>query len=337
MVLVFHLRGAELLFGGGGTILPAFAKFGVSGVDLFFVISGFIMATITRGKFGKPNAAHHFLSARLLRVFPPYWLYSLGLLLVHFLFGLGDPVRWQNVDVVRSLLLLPQDQLPILVVGWTLVHELYFYIAMAVLLFLPERFFTIALCAWTSVIAIAGITLHFVPVPLAPMTRLVLHPLTIEFVAGCLVARLIHTGFRKFGAPCLGVGALLLVALFGWFIACHPENYPRGWMRLLIFGMPSILIVYGATSLEFTHSFRFPRLLRFVGDISYSMYLIHVPIILALGLLWSKVASPGIIDNLLAIVIISATIALASAISYRIVEQPMRRTANLLKKPRGTD
>lgn len=130
LVLLSHLRAIETKYGRGFVVLPDWAQWGACGVDLFFVVSGFIMATIAARE-----ACRTFIVSRLTRIFPPYWFYS-GLVLVVSLaapsmvnssFG-HPPSLW------RSFLLIPDTTFPLLAVGWTLTHELYFYAGFAVFL-----------------------------------------------------------------------------------------------------------------------------------------------------------------------------------------------------------
>jgi len=75
-VVFSHLVIIEKKYGGSETILPEFLLFGKFGVDLFFVISGFIMVTITRSKFQIPREALKFFYRRVARIYPLYWFYS---------------------------------------------------------------------------------------------------------------------------------------------------------------------------------------------------------------------------------------------------------------------
>lgn len=327
LVLLLHLGNAELLYGPGRTPLSHFAVFGICGVDLFFVISGYLMATLAQGQFQRPGGAAVFLFSRAARIYPPYWVLSLALLAAHRLLpSLGDAQRFQQVDVVRSLLLLPQEGLPILVVGWTLVHELYFYLVVAATLVLPERLFVRALLLWGCAVAAASAALARWPASAGPVAHVLAHPLTLEFIGGCLAARLIGSSWRRWGRAALALGAVLLPALYAAHASLRPQQVPEGWVRVAVFGVPALLLVGGACSLEAPAARRRWRLLEYFGDRSYSLYLTHVPVIVAVSQGWRDLAPSGETGALAAAARAAAVLAAGSA-AYAAVELPLHRAA----------
>jgi peptidoglycan/LPS O-acetylase OafA/YrhL len=107
-VVLFHFLYIEEKYGGSETLLPDVLQFGMIGVDLFFVISGFVMVTVTRGKFQIPKQAFRFIYHRLIRIYPIYWVYSLLLLIVYFIQPTWiNNAQWNQVDILASFLLLP--------------------------------------------------------------------------------------------------------------------------------------------------------------------------------------------------------------------------------------
>lgn len=325
LVVLLHLANAEYLNGGRGRVLSAFSIFGISGVDLFFVISGFVMATITRGTFRKKSSLPLFLYSRAARIYPPYWVFSIALLVGHLQFPLlGDPQRWREIDVTRSLLLLPQEHLPILVVGWTLVLELYFYLVVALSLLLPERFFVRVLLIWAGVVVAANLVF-----PGAAL--LVLYPQTLEFIFGCLIARFVHAGHRRWGAALFVVGAILLATLYAAYAGLRPAHLPSAWERLVLFGFPSTLMVYGACSMELSHAARLPRFLAIVGDRSYALYLTHVPVILAVDLLYNRIDTSGYTSPLAAVLFKAVAVSAAGFGGYVAIELPLHRAMRRIR------
>jgi exopolysaccharide production protein ExoZ len=326
LVLGVHMFANEQR-AAGDPILPQWFYHGVSGVDLFFVISGFIMVWITRGQHGSPAAAGGFLFARAARIYPPVWLFT-SLALVGFVVQ-GTLAEWtQEGRVLASYLLYPYELPPVLGVSWTIVHELYFYLVFAVLLLLPASGLPFGLVLWGAVIGL-GQSLGWDA--LNPWTKVALHPLTFEFLAGAFVG-LMATRWRP-PAPAL-VLALGVAAFIGgafWLGLRDETNYPQGWGRVIAFGPGAALIVWGAAGLEIGQGLRAPKFLSVIGDWSYSLYLSHLLVIAALAHLWMSFAQPGIADNatMLAAMLIAPVV--VAAVAYYLFERPGVKLAHRLR------
>ncbi len=124
-VLLSHLFIVEQKYGHGFVALPAGVDLGRRGVDLFFVISGFIMAMIAQ----QSTQWHGFLLDRITRIVPPYWFYTTLVLIVALIApGIVNSSYQHPPSAWLSYLLIPQDVPPLLAVGWTLIHEMYLVI-----------------------------------------------------------------------------------------------------------------------------------------------------------------------------------------------------------------
>lgn len=329
LVVVLHISAFEREAGVGEAMLPGWIIFASSGVDLFFVISGFVMVYTTRSAAKTAGEALRFLWRRATRIYPLYWLYTAGLLAGYWLLP-GEIRRsdLEQVELLHSLLLLPQSQLPYLVVGWTLVHEMYFYAVFAVLLLLPARFLPAALAVWLSAVAFIDLGLD----PATPAMRLLGHPLTLEFILGCFAAL---AAARR---PCAGsrpavLAVLLLTAAWCSHYWLNQGSDPSGWLRALLFGCPYATVIYVLCSLELRGRAFENRHLLLLGGASYSLYLCHFPVLSLLSKVWAKCAAglfeaDGIfIDNAafaFAALVISS---LVGILSYRLIEQPLIRAA----------
>ncbi len=258
---------------------------GHGGVDLFFVISGFIMWTIGHAAPQNPGV---FLLRRAIRVIPPYWIASLCWLGLMLAMG----VQWYVVDlphVVYSLLFIPhwsptfpEKFWPMLVPGWTLLFEMFFYAVFAITLLAPPKRRLAVLTGSLAALVVLGLV--------APTGSAVLQaytsPLLLEFLAGVLIAELWRRGLcsARFGAGAILLGLLVLVILSPLAV---PDQ--TSWGRPLTFGLAGALIVWGALSLES----RLPDwpLLERLGDGSYAIYLFHLFVVTALSQIWSRM--PG--------------------------------------------
>lgn len=330
LVVLFHLVSIETNFGQGHRLLADYWNIGMSGVDLFFVISGFVMTTIMRGGFQRSGSILKFLSRRFTRIYPLYWFFSL-VLLAAFLVRpdmMKRSLAGGEVDLLGSFLLLPQDGLPLLMVGWTLVHEMYFYLVFALMLLLPERRMPLLLALWGGAVICANMLM---PISGGASFRLIAHPLTLEFIAGCLVAILVRRGGAHIGLPCLMLGIL------GWLAGYALHGYfglglaPSAWFRVLVFGLPSTLVVYGLVVLEVRKERVMPGWMASLGDASYSIYLSHVLVLGGVARVGTGFVLAG--DPVLRPVILATLIAVAMLVGmvcHRLLEVPLIRAARRL-------
>lgn len=330
LVVLFHLTSIEGNYGHGHRLMSAYWTIGMSGVDLFFVISGFIMVTVTRGTFQAAGASRRFLAHRITRIYPLYWFFSL-LVLALFLARpelLKRSLQGGEVDLLGSFLLLPQDGLPLLMVGWTLIHEMYFYLVFALLLRFPEGRLVRLLALWAGIVAGVGL---FLPASSGATLRLVTHPLTLEFIAGCLAALLIHRGTVRAGWLCLGAGIAAWLAGYFLHVGLGRGLEPSAWARVLLFGIPAALVVYGLVALEMRHGSVLPRWAVRLGDASYSIYLSHVLVMGALARFGTTFAQAG--DPALRPLVLVALVVAAAGFGiacHRFLEKPLIRGARRL-------
>ena len=335
LVVSFHLIPIEEKYGAGESILPAFFKHGMFGVDLFFVISGFIMTSITRGQFQNTSNALKFLYHRASRIYPIYWFYS-ALVLIVFLIR----PEWVNsaqdnqVNILSSFLLWPESTLPLINVGWTLIHEMYFYLVFSVLLvFLSEKKLGLSLLLW----GVAVIVADFYLVTNNPVLNLIAHPLTLEFIAGCFLA--IH--FRKdsgWGFTLLLVisAAVTLVIL----TVLNGSEIPNGWWRVGIYGVPATAVLYCLVVAE-RKNLVLNIYLSKLGDASYSIYLMHVLVLSAAGRALYALSTSYPISNAAMVIILCLFVIISGLVSYRIIEQPLlkasRKLYSFIKLIRGKE
>ena len=147
-VLFAHLWPALAQF-GNENIIPNFT-FGAAGVDLFFVISGFIMVYTSERLFGQRDGPGRFLTRRLIRIVPMYWALTTLVVVAWYGVKLPDHTTWTNV--VGSYLFIPTlkpggGTAPVLGVGWTLNYEMLFYFLFAITIMFQRRMAVIVLSA----------------------------------------------------------------------------------------------------------------------------------------------------------------------------------------------
>ncbi len=322
MVLVSHLAQSELRF-VTDAVSPIWMVAGVSGVDLFFVISGVVMVLVTRGlPVANPQAIGGFLYARITRIYPVYWAFTLAMVAAYMILPGGLTRGVEDLNLLSSLLLLPSSEPPVLAVAWTLVHEMYFYLAFAVILLIPARWLPAVLLGWMAGVfagQLSGLNAA------NPATYIVFHPLTAEFILGCFIGLMVMSGRRRFGGPFLALGVIWWIAASVWLAPYDAfEDIPMGWDRVLSWGVPAALVVYGALCLELDQGLKVPSPLVKVGDWSYALYLCHLPIVAMLSRIWAGYAPDVLwLDNL-ALMTLGAAISLGvAAAAFHLFERPV--------------
>ena len=306
------------------------AEVGAGGVDIFFCISGLVIAHAARALPAGAARARTFAWRRLLRVLPPYWVFT-ALLLLLWVAGIG--LRGLNVTpglVIASLLLVPWPKTtdtgalsyhPILDVGWTLTFEMYFYAVCTLVIALAggRRIWPAALAVLAMVAAgcvAAGGTQSVAASVLAS-------PLLLEFMIGVAIARFVAGRVsRPLGAALIALGA-------AGFAASVLLPDPMTW-RVLCWGVPGALLVTGAVLLPVELNTPRLRFLGFLGTASYTIYLVHPFFTLVSGTLLKRGIMAQVPPDLLLAVLTAAAI-MGSAATYFVVEGPLVQ----LLKPRS--
>ncbi|MCX6894752.1 MAG: acyltransferase [Verrucomicrobia bacterium] len=320
-VLLFHLGKLFHQHLGIAVTGRRWLQPGYLGADFFFVLSGSIIFYTHRDDIGQPSALRKFIVRRLTRLYPVFWtvcLIKLAMLAVMP----GGAKQLTPGYITASLLLIPQPGWPLLDVAWTLSYELFFYAMFLLLIWRGARL-------WQFIIIHAGIV---IAANLPGMARLefplsfLASPYFLEFYAGCLACHLARRRhWRKREAfTVLAAGAGLVGV--GWLRQAGVVNgLPfRGELaQALFWGTAFAMITLSAAMLGPRLDRFVPRPLKFLGDASYSIYLIHGGVINAAVVLLKNRAggmlSPG---DLLALLVGAA--ALAAGCAYHLaVEKPL--------------
>lgn len=352
-VFLAHLFHYEAGHAGREVLLTNAFIYGVSGVDLFFVISGFIMVWVAGDLPRGIASARGFLLARITRIYPLWWLFA-SVMVVYLWIFRGVPWEAARLDpqdldgvthLIKSYLLWPQADHPVLGVGWTLVHEMYFYLGFALLLFLlPARSRLLGVISWGGLLLIAaflGLSDGFG----TELGKLIFHPLTFEFVLGALVGFMIKAGWHKFAVTSfiLGVSGFLI----GLFLIAEIDSgaifaplasppFSGAWTHVLLFGIPTALLLYGVVALELQEKLRpfSPKALVDIGDWSYALYLCHSLTVAFVGrITYGLIGSDQIWK--VGLYLAGTTIAtfIIAALSYHWFERPMIRFFRQWRSP----
>ena len=303
---------------------------GNSGVDLFFVISGFIMVASTRRLREQPNPARRFVELRLIRIVPLYWgVTAAKLLSIATVPALALHTRPTPANVLASLLFLPSRDAtgairPVVEVGWTLSFEMLFYAAFAIAL--AARVDPVALVT-PAMVALAALS----PLrpPAAPPVATLADPMVLEFLFGVFLARIVD---RRRAPRCLA----LPLALAGLLCLALLPTEGR-WMRTIMWGSAATACLGGFVLLESWLGRWVPAALVVIGEASYALYLTHGFVLPLVGAALARTTLGGDTLGLVLIVAsLGASLALAIPV-YRFVEKPvMERLRRLVARPRLT-
>lgn len=309
------------------SFLVPFQCFGQAGVDLFFVISGFVMVATSWNDFGSIVSSRSFLIRRLLRIYPPYWILILPIATAYIVAGRSFMhARGGNVDVAASLLLLPSSQLHLLDVSWTLTFEIFFYIVFALILIVNRRFLLPLLGVW-ALGEIAAVSLWSDAAN--PWISFIATPLPLEFITGALIGYLFRSERMPFSRILGSLGLAIAVIVF-LIVATHPPDAKLTNLRLIEFGIPASLVIYGAVGSEVHRGVKAPGWLVELGNSSYATYLWHSPVILICALLATRFNIHGTVVSALAVTVTLCLVYVVSTLAYRRLERPLTIYLNKL-------
>jgi peptidoglycan/LPS O-acetylase OafA/YrhL len=315
LVVLFHTTqlSQEKL---GQPFLGNLFAFGGAGVDFFFVLSGFIIFFVHQADVGQRDRLKPFIIKRLIRIYPLYWLVTLAILPIYFLMPqTGYGYERDLTVIVKSLLLIPQEHFPVLIVGWSLSHEMLFYGIFGCIIFLSLKLSRVLLAGW-----LLGTLALFIGNFTGVWTRenhsiqFLFNAHNLEFALGCLAAFLVLN--KRFDAE------KFFFLLFGTtlFLFFGVAQAQRSLLPnpILAYGIPSMLIVLGAASFDLQrshHQSNTPLLKLFtsLGDASYSIYLTHY---LCLSLLLKLVLATHLIQMIGYAVTIGLLLPITIGIGY---------------------
>ncbi len=310
-----------------------FMQVGYAGVDVFFVISGYVMWLSTQYK--ENVSVGGFVYNRLTRIYLGYWPYFFIILgLVYYL----APAKLADVDLIGSFFLSQVGIHKLLLqVAWTLTYELYFYAWFTVLLLLPRKWLLKAIIA--LFVLIVGIQAYHIAVndmyaierfPYNPFYLMFLtSPFCLEFLAGCMIAS--YFQHHRIQNIKYWVVAALLIFVSGYYYQ-HTKIMPTGLLsqgyylpeRVMFWGSVSVIVVAVLVELNLRGVLLWRRAAKTLGGASYSIYLSHIPLLFLLshsGVLdFFKERTAGVP---LIILLVLLVVLVYSVIHYLLIEKPL--------------
>ncbi len=334
-VVLFHMMSVETKYSGGDILLPVFLDFFQLGVDLFFVISGFVMVIVSRGRFQKSVETQRFLFNRLSRIYPTYWLYFFITLGVY----LWQPALVNSShggsNLWMSFLLLPNDRVLLVMVAWSLLFELWFYLMFTVFLFFKERWLPLILLLWAVALVVFNLLQDWQDY--SPALKIMLHPYALEFIVGSALALFFYGPYSAKVPSWLAWAALVAVLLLGFpLIYGYRLFLNEGLPRMLAVGLVFGTLVLSLALLERRQLIRMPVFLTATGDMSYTIYLSHLLVLGVVGRAWQVIGAwpASYVDNLLFLVLMMTAVVCYGWVGYQFYEKPILDRATAYCKRR---
>ncbi|TGS65831.1 acyltransferase [Mesorhizobium sp. M3A.F.Ca.ET.201.01.1.1] len=288
------------------------ATSGGAGVDLFFVISGFIMVYVSF-PFGRlPDSPKDFIIKRATRIYPIYWICSAAIAAISAV-GFLHSKHIDSYTILNSVLLLPGDKL--VFVAWTLSYEVYFYAIFSICLALG-RLGPTSLAA--MLVMVVGIAFGG-QIPNPTFAKFVSSPLVLEFCFGIVLALLFCAGGKWRVPQALSIPGFLAIIVASIFTMQH-DAAPDA-TRVIMWGIPAALIVAAFLNVDRPQS-RLGRAAVLLGDASYALYLTHIFVMLGYGWLIKATFVGGVSQVPFVPAIISICI-IVGVLTHLLMEKPI--------------
>ncbi|WP_022674746.1 acyltransferase [Novosphingobium sp. B-7] len=329
MVVIFHLE-PQLHRMGYANFWPKGLS---SGVDMFFVISGLIMWVTTSGR---AVGVIDFWQRRVTRIAPLYWAFTLLMVILMLIApNILQSSRYDSWHVLASFLFLPaqhpvmRSMEPVVMPGWTLNYEMFFYLIFGLWLLAPERWRAAGNAATIGLLVGIGVVLDLSA--RNSVGGFYTSSIMIEFVLGTVLGVLVTRG---------GVLSRISIALawvvltggiaFAVLLPTTSSDLPRAITR----GIPAFLTVGAILVLELRGRIINHKGLRFLGDASYSLYLSHFVILSMVSQVWRRLPIAPSPLSYIAFGIVAVGISLiGGALCYRFVEQPLTALFQPARRP----
>ncbi|NIE98547.1 acyltransferase [Pantoea sp. Acro-805] len=323
MVVLTHIAHKGQQYGTGSL---NWFHVGGNGVDLFFIISGFIMCVTTHNK---KITLLNFLLHRVIRIIPLYWLLSLAALIIFLVAPQMVNSSGGKTGIIQSFFLIPDGVKFLIQNGWTLSYEFYYYLIFSVFIFLTDirsiRYLGVSL----TILLLSGMGLILQPT--TPFPAFLFSNMLLEFMLGVL-------GFVIISNIKLSKISACLMIMLGLTWVTYNNVYgtpdlPFG--KVVTSGLPMFLIFLGALSLEpwFATSHGWlVRAFEQIGNSSYSLYLVHPFILSPVALILKKL---GLLSPALFTVVLLSGAVISGLLTYRFIEKPLGRLTQRWGKNRA--
>jgi exopolysaccharide production protein ExoZ len=310
-----------------------FFSFGKAGVDIFFVLSGFIITYTSLQALKTSGKPIPFLRRRFIRIFPAYWIVITIFLVIQSLFSSfynSGTYNYSITNILTTYFLLP-GHLMVNGVSWTLSYELFFYMLFSVAFIIPSKKLVFILGLVYAIVIIVLAIINYPVNPQNTWTMFFIFPMNTEFLMGVIAALIIPKIPSGISTALIISGSLLFLA-GALLYNNHYYVVQNEFNRVITFGIPSFLIITGVVKFELGYKIKVHNFLLALGEASYSLYLIHLPLVVAAIKLIGKM---GIANNIIIHCLLLMVIFIICCISvffFRHIEKPIIDKLNAFGK-----
>lgn len=289
------------------------------GVYYFFALSGFMVYYLYHKELGNPRQIKNFLLNRFIRIYPIYWILTLTILPIYFVFhNLGTGNERNISHIVASLLLIPDSDNTILSVAWSLEHTVFFYLMFSLAFYKKKSISMLIPFIWASLSYAFSINLlkssnYFV--------NFLFNFNNLIFLSGIACAFAVTRIKIKMYLSCL----LVILGIAGFPLSWINTQYSIVDIDLqYATTIASIFLILGFASIDLQKDIKIPRLAKFLGDASFSIYLTHFTSMSAISLILSSTSVLPLPNFLIAILLIISSIVVGCLV-YVLLEKPITK------------
>jgi len=280
------------------------------GVDFFFIVTGFMIYYLYHRQAGVPGKTSEFLLKRVIRIYPLYWMFTLLAIAASLIFpSIDGAYSWELI--IKSMLILPTN--PILASTWSLSHVMFFYILFTAFIFKPKIFKPIILF-WI----VATILIELRIIPYSEHSFFISFS-SLEIIFGCLVAHLTLSYTFKYSTW------MILIGMLGYLAVWINNIYSLIDIEdPVFFCLFSMLMMLGISEKDKKER-KVPKVLSFLGDASYSIYIAHGPFLQLFILIFMKLGIINLIGYFFTMVTVIILAVISSCLVYTFIEKPMSK------------
>ncbi|MBS1918009.1 MAG: acyltransferase [Bacteroidetes bacterium] len=301
-ITLFHI---SYWWNKNNTSSPHIFDFGFSAVDLFFVISGFVLYQSASQYLQGAKGSFNFFFKRLLRIYPLYWF----ILVICIACGIYKLSSVSVTEFLKIWLLFPNSRF-FIYSTWTICYEIFFYLLLSIYVFNHKAKWLFFVLLLLSVLTILKKYSH-IDISLKEIG--IYNEFIFEFFLGIFVAKI----FKQI--PLWFALSLLISGFYFFFFPLIPQPEYG-----IVYGIPAAAILSGVTNLEYRKKINIPAWIVLTGNASYVLYLIHQPLV---ETIFPYIHFTPTINSTFYLAIILLVVAI-SVIIHLLIEKPMLEYLN---------